>query len=173
MIALLQPVWATLLGGAGGIVARLLPEAFDYLKKRQGLEQAKLDQAHELAVMDKQIELHRLAGQQRLGEIGALADGEVTRGAVEAARPVGIFLVDLLNGLVRPVVTYWFLGLYAACKTVWIAGLFSSCKATGSIAKILAAQESFQWGSPDMAVFCGILNFWFLDRVLKYKAQSR
>jgi hypothetical protein len=81
--------------------------------------------------------------------------------------------VDLLNGLVRPVVTYWFLGLYAACKTVWIAGLFGSCKATGSIAKILAAQESFQWGSPDMAVFCGILNFWFLDRVLKYKAQSR
>lgn len=175
MLALLQPVMAALLGGAGGIVGRLLPELFDYLQAKHRLEQAKADQAHERALMDKQIELQKLTGAQRLEEISGLEDVEAVKGAVAVTRPTGIFLVDILNGLVRPVVTYWYFGLYAAYKTVLIVGLLTSCKGTGAacdIAPLLAPQSGGVWAHQDMAALSGILNFWFLDRVIRHKARS-
>jgi hypothetical protein len=176
MLTLLQPVLAALLGGAGGIAGRLLPEALDYFRKKLDLEQAKVDQAHELAVMDKQIELQKALGRQRLDEIGAAADAGAIAGAVEITRPMGILIVDLLNGLVRPVVTYWYFGLYAACKAVLVAGLLGACKdpqAACGMGRILTAADGGLWTGQDMAVLSGILNFWFLDRVLKHKAESR
>lgn len=155
----------TLLSMLGGGLMRLLPEILSFLNK-------KTDNAHELAMMDKQAELERTRSVMRreeietqgqvdfnIAELNAL--GEALKGQMQ---PTGIGWVDALNFLVRPLTTYFFLAMYAAAKiAMFMVAMRSGLDGWSTILKI--------YDDEDRAILSGILAFWFLGRVFD-KARS-
>ena len=149
----------TLLGGLLGGAFRLAPEILKWLDRKG-------ERGHELAMQDKALEFEKLRGAQRMGEIGAAADGAWNTGAIEALKEAvaaqgqrsGIVWADALSASVRPVITYWFMALYCAAKTATFAAGASAGAAWGDA--ILHA-----WTDADQALWAGVLNFWFLGRV--------
>lgn len=69
----------TLLGGLLGGAFRLAPEILKWLDRKG-------ERGHELAMQDKALEFEKLRGAQRMGEIGAAADGAWNTGAIDALR---------------------------------------------------------------------------------------
>lgn len=149
----------TLLGGLMGGIFRLVPEVLKFFDRNN-------ERKHELAMMDKTLEVEKVQGETRIA-----LQQEVTYGkgldalsmAVEAqGKQTGIKFVDALSALVRPLVTYWFMGIYMAVK---ITGIYLTIRVTGDWSKAFATA----WDANDMAIFAGILNFWFLSRVFDRK----
>lgn len=171
-IEALLHVMGVLLGGLGGGLLRLLPEFVSIWNAYQKRRQDAADKAHELEVMKLQIEAQKQAGQLRLEEIRTAGDVDTAlaqiRGTLAIARPTGHRGVDILNASVRPVVTYWFFGLYAAVK---MAGLYAALAALAptSDASVAMALER-AWLPEDSATLFGILSFWFLGRVIDKRA---
>ncbi len=149
----------TLLGGLLGGAFRLAPEILKWLDRKG-------ERGHELAMQDKALEFEKLRGAQRMGEIGAAADGAWNTGAIEALKEAvaaqgqrsGIGWADALSASVRPVITYWFMALYCAAKTASFAAGVGAGAGWGDA--ILHA-----WADADRALWAGVLNFWFLGRV--------
>jgi hypothetical protein len=149
----------TLLGGLLGGAFRLAPEILKWLDRKG-------ERGHELAMQDKALEFEKLRGAQRMGEIGAAADGAWNTGAIEALKEAvaaqgqrsGIGWADALSASVRPVITYWFMALYCAAKTATFAAGVGAGAGWGDA--ILHA-----WTDADQALWAGVLNFWFLGRV--------
>ncbi len=149
----------TLLGGLLGGAFRLAPEILKWLDRKG-------ERGHELAMQDKALEFEKLRGAQRMGEIGAAADGAWNTGAIEALKEAvaaqgqrsGIGWADALSASVRPVITYWFMALYCAAKTATFAAGVGAGAGWGDA--ILRA-----WTDADQALWAGVLNFWFLGRV--------
>lgn len=150
----------TLLGGLLGGAFRIAPEILKALDRKS-------ERTHELAMQDKALDFERLRGAQRMEEIGATADAAWNTGALDALKEAikgqgektGVKWVDALSASVRPVLTYWFMALYCVAKTA----AFSAAVATGAgwgTAAIAA------WTEADQALWAGVLNFWFLGRVL-------
>lgn len=149
----------TLLGGLLGGAFRLAPEILKWLD-RQG------ERSHELLMQDKAIEFEKLRGAQRMAEIGAAADATWNAGALQALRDSvaaqgqksGVAWADALSVSVRPVITYWFMGLFCAAKT---AGFMAALNAGAGWGEAVLAT----WTAADQALWAGVLNFWFLGRV--------
>jgi len=149
----------TLLGGLLGGAFRLAPEILKWLDRKG-------ERGHELAMQDKALEFEKLRGAQHMAEIGAAAEAAWNVGAIEAlreavtaqGRPSGVNWVDALSASVRPIITYWFMGLYCAAKTAAFAAAVTAGAAWGEA--ILHA-----WTEADQALWAGVLNFWFLGRV--------
>jgi hypothetical protein len=149
----------TLLGGLLGGVFRLAPEVLRWFDR-------KAERDHELAMQDKALEFEKLRGAQRMAEIGAAADAAWNTGAIDALKEAvaaqghqsGVRWADALSVSVRPVITYWFMGLYCAAKTAAFAAAMTAGAGWGEA--ILHA-----WTDADQALWAGVLNFWFLGRV--------
>ncbi|MEM2124983.1 MAG: hypothetical protein QXQ53_01135 [Candidatus Methanosuratincola sp.] len=132
-----------LLGGTLGV----LPEVIKYFKTKQ-------DQRHELEVMKLQIENTRLLGTQRLEEVQIQRDISESASIYQFAAPprksgVKFFdgLVYLLNGLVRPLVTYWLFLAYVLNKYSLL---------------------STPWTEFDESLLAGVAAFWFSNRAMRY-----
>jgi hypothetical protein len=143
----------TLLGG------RLAPEILKWLDRKG-------ERGHELAMQDKAIEFEKLRGAQRMAEIGAAADAAWNTGAINALKEAvaaqghqsGVRWADALSASVRPVITYWFMGLYCAAKTAAFAAALTAGAGWGEA-------TLHAWTEADQALWAGVLNFWFLGRV--------
>jgi hypothetical protein len=142
-----------------GGVFRLAPEVLKWFDR-------KAERGHELAMQDKALEFEKLRGAQRMAEIGAAADAAWNTGAIDALKEAvaaqghrsGVRWADALSASVRPVITYWFMGLYCAAKTAAFAAAVTAGAGWGEA--ILHA-----WTEADQALWAGVLNFWFLGRV--------
>ena len=151
----------TLLGGLLGGAFRLAPEILKWLDRKG-------ERGHELAMQDKALEFEKLRGAQRMAESGAAADAAWTTGAIDALKEAvaaqgpgtGVRWADALSASVRPVITYWFMGLYCAAKTAAFAAALTTGAGWGEA--ILYA-----WTEADQALWAGVLNFWFLGRVFE------
>ena len=149
----------TLLGGLLGGVFRIVPELLKWLD-RAG------ERKHELAMQDKALEFEKLRGANRMAEIGAASQMAWDSGALDAlkasieaqGKPSGIRWVDALTVSVRPVITYWFMALYCSVK---MAGFVTAIR--GGVDWLTAIP--MMWSADDMAIWAGLLNFWFLGRV--------
>lgn len=154
-----------LLGGIFGGVFRLAPEVLKFFDKKN-------ERQHELSMFDKQCDLEKVRGQQKLAEIGAARDAAIDVGVMEAfnsaiqqqaemVKAAGGWAASL-SASVRPVVTYWVLLIWSFAH-VWFA---VSAWSNG-----LPPAEVFkQIMSPDFAaLLSGTINFWFLDRTLKQR----
>lgn len=152
----------TLISMLGGGLLRALPELVALWNK-------KTDNAHELAMLDKQVELEKMKGtnqQQAIEAQGAVdqvlgllaANKEALGGQMQK---VGIKFVDAMNFLVRPIVTYYFVGLYGFIKGAMIYVAFQQPDKWNAV---LAC-----WTPDDAAVLAGILSFWFVGRVFDKK----
>ncbi len=149
----------TLLGSLLGIVSRTLPELFKWLDR-------KAERMHELAMQDRALEFEKLKGSQRMDEIGAQAQASWDTGALTAlresinaqGRQSGVRWIDALSCSVRPVITYLFFGLYALTKLAVFIGAYQ-------LGSSWTDAVAWMWLPADMALWSGILNFWFLGRV--------
>jgi hypothetical protein len=158
----------------GGLL-RLMPEVFGFLNKRT-------DNAHELAMTDKQVALEQAKNAARLQELQAMGANQAAADAALAAREaagadssqimaligaqkdavagqmqkIGIWWVDAMNFLVRPLSTYYFLGCYGIVKTSMI---IVACMSATPWVSIIQC-----WSPADQEMLAGILGFWFVGR---------
>ena len=102
----------TLLGSLLGFGSSLLPKVFEFFQERA-------DRAHELAIIDRQMEQMKLGSALKIEEINAKADIAETKSIYKhdaSIKPAT--WVDKLRGSVRPIVTYLllltFIGIQAA-----------------------------------------------------------
>lgn len=160
----------SLLSLLGGGLMRLLPELI-------GLWNKKADNSHELALMDKQIELQRTKGADDRALVieqshAAMTLGEQTNNAAEVLamldaqksalqgqmQKIGVWWVDAMNFLVRPVTTYYFLAFHLLAKVCMLVVAFQS-------GATMWVNISAVYGEADAAILSGILSFWFVGRV--------
>lgn len=152
----------TLISLLGGGVMRALPEFM-------GLWNKKTDNAHELAMLDRQVELEKnratarhddIVTQGNIDETLALLDAQKT--ALEGQmQKINIWWVDALNFLVRPLTTYYFLSMYGLVKLATVIVALRSADPWVSIIQC--------WSESDEAILSGILAFWFVGRVFDKK----
>lgn len=154
----------SLLTMLGGGLMRLLPEIFALLNKRT-------DNAHELAMLDRQFELEKSRAEAHKDELQLTTDAAQTLALLDAqksalagqAQLTGTWWVDAMNILVRPLTTYYMLLLYGLAKVALFA---VAVHAGGNIWQaVLQAYDS-----EDRALLTGILSFWFVGRVLDKKS---
>lgn len=151
----------TLLSGVGGGALRLAPEILSFFDKKN-------ERIHELALQDKQIELAKLQQAEKLQEITAEGANQVAQATaqqfIEALKGqsqlVGNKIVDGLNMLVRPLTTYYIVGLWGAKKT---AEIFIAMQLSGIDALVKT------WTDSDQAMLSGVLAFWFIGRCFDKK----
>ena len=150
-------MFETLLGGVFGGVLRLAPELFKLFDKKN-------ERAHELRMLEAEMEFAKIKGEISMRQ----ADVQLQTAELDAmvaaiqeqsstAKAAGS-LVAAISALVRPTVTYMFLGLYAAVK---VAAYLIAIEQGGNWKEVLTTM----WGSDDLAVFNMIISFWFVGRV--------
>lgn len=151
-----------LLGSIFGGVFRLLPEVLKWLDRKN-------ERHHELAMFSRQCELEAQRGAQKLAEIGAQREAAIDTGITaafqaainqqaEMVKSAGGWAASL-SASVRPVVTYWILGIWSFVH-VWFA---YNAWASGAAPEMVFATMM----TADMsALVSGTLNYWFLDRTL-------
>ncbi len=151
-------VLGSLIGGA----FRLAPELLKWLDRKN-------ERQHELAMFEKQCELEKVRGAQKMDEIGAKRDLAVDTGVMaafksaidqqtEMAKAAGGFIAGL-SASVRPVMTYYLLIAYGAAKIA----VFMLLRQQGVSGAELVAK---MWTPDDMALLCGVVNYWIMDRTL-------
>lgn len=165
MIELLSGgIFGSLLGG----LFRLAPEVLKFLDRKN-------ERQHELEMFKNQCQLEAQRGSQKLQEIGAQHGMAVDVGILDAfksaveqqtemAKAAGGW-VAALSASVRPVVTYWILGVWTGVH-VWYGyqGWASGLDATEVFKLMLSADFA--------ALVSGTLNYWFLDRTLKQRGLA-
>jgi hypothetical protein len=147
----------SLLGGLFGGVLRLAPELFKLFDKKN-------ERAHELRMVEAEMEFAKIRGEISMRQVEAqmtMAEMDTMAQAFkeqsETAKNAGWF-VSAISALVRPMVTYSFLGLYASVK---IASFLIAIDQNGNWKEVLVTM----WGADDLAVFNMIISFWFVGRV--------
>lgn len=150
----------TLIGSLLGFLTSAFP---DLLK----LHRDRTDRIHELAILDRQMEMMRQGHHHRLEEIQIQANATESQALYQHARASGVTWVDALAGTVRPVITYAFFALYTLVK---IAQWFL-------VYHVLEKQWAHAlvqiWGDEDQALFATVIAFWFGHRMLSKMALRR
>ena len=164
----------SLLGIIFGFLSGALPKILDLWKDRQ-------DKKHELVILDVQRQMQVQGHIERLEEIGAQADIAESEAMykyakVEPLQYTGNKIIDfllglanvlvyLLNGLVRPLVTFAFVGLYGYVKyTQYIiaekADIYNPMYNPSSI-----------WTETDQAIFATVIGHWFGQRLMRWASE--
>lgn len=140
-----------LLGSLLGFIGALVPEFFK-------IYTAKQDRAHELKLLEMQMEQQRQGHSHRLEEIGIQADIAESQ-ALYKTYKTGVTWVDALNGTVRPVLAYAFFGLYATVKVMQYTAMPDNAP--------LSFYLDVLWNVEDQALFAGIMSFYFGARSMQ------
>lgn len=143
----------TLLSAGLGFFTSIVPELIKLFRD-------KADKAHELALMDKQLEFSKAASSQKIQEIQVQGEQSEIVSLIENQKPVGVPWVDALSASVRPVITYCFFGVFA---TVKVLALYYLMDTQG-----LVAVDAFKivWDEESQALFTAIIAFWFGSRAV-------
>lgn len=151
-----------ILGGLVGGIFRLAPEVLKFFDKAN-------ERKHELAMFDRQCDLEKVRGQQKLAEIGANREAAIDAGVLESfksaidqqtemVKSAGGWVASL-SASVRPVMTYYLLGMYGAVKMCFIVVAYQD-----GTPFIEALPKN--WTADDMALLTGVVNYWMIDRSL-------
>lgn len=147
----------TLLGGVFGGLLRLAPEAFKLFDRAN-------ERKHELALMSAEMEFARVRGEiamrqteaamtvEELDTIGK-AFAEQSRTATAAGK-----IVAAASALVRPIITYAFVGAYFAVK---LAAYLLAIEQGGNWREVIVSL----WTQDDVTIMFMIVSFWFVGRV--------
>lgn len=152
---------SSILGGALGGLFRLAPEVLKYFDRKG-------ERAHELSMQDKQLEFAKLQGSLKIQEAQIQADAidisALKDVLVAQAQLTGNKFIDFINSFVRPYLAYSLSFLYFGVKITYGIALFQSGASAYDIARALYTPD-------DQALFWGIVNFYFLDRVIRAKSR--
>lgn len=152
----------TLVGTLFGGLFRMAPEILKWMDRKD-------ERKHELSMFDKQLEADRLKGNQALEQLNAQAAATIGAAEIQAiieatkaqATMTGIKLVDGINSLMRPLITFW-----------WVVVMYSVALVAQYLVLVNAGGDSLQailklWGPDEKAIVASIISFWFVDRSLR------
>jgi hypothetical protein len=152
----------TLLGTLLGFFSSSIPELIKLFKDKS-------DKKHELAILDRQMDLQKAGLSNRLEEININADIAETIALHTPQIVTGVAWADALSASVRPFITYMFMAAYLVVKV----GQYQILENTGDFTVgNFSSLISLLWSQEDEAIFATILGFWFGGRVLE-KMQKR
>lgn len=145
-----------IVGFLGSIVPRILDIFSDWRDKK-----------HELAILDRQVELQKLGHIQRMEEIKVLADVQESHDLLvhDASLDTDSRFISALRASVRPVLTYLFFGLFCGVK---IAFIVQSAKIGASASDILISA----WDEDTSALFSAVIAFWFGRRIYEKQRST-
>lgn len=148
----------TLLGGVFGGVLRLAPELFKLFDKKN-------ERAHELRMVQAEMEFAKIKGEIAMRQVEAAmtmaevdAIGEAFKEQSRTAQAAGKF-VAAISALVRPTITYAFVGAYFAVK---MASYLIAVEQGGNWRDVLVGL----WNQDDVTIMFMIISFWFVGRSL-------
>lgn len=145
---------------AGGLL-RLAPEVIKFFDRRserkQELELARLSIEADKARAEVQIKIQESEAESayNVGALQALTEAIKSQG-----QPTGNALIDGLSAAVRPSITFAYFGMYVVCR---FASMWIMTQGGSTASEVVNAA----WNASDMEMLGGIMNFWFLDRILK------
>lgn len=157
-------IFGSLLGG----LFRLAPEVLKFFDRKN-------ERQHELEMFKNQCQLEAQRGSQKLQEIGARHEMAVDVGILDAfksaveqqtemTKAAGGWVASL-SASVRPIVTYWILGLWSFVH-VWFA--WNAWLSGASPKEVFITMMTADFA----ALVGGTLNYWFLDRTLKQRGLA-
>lgn len=142
----------TLLGSLLGLIGSAFPELIKLFRDTQ-------DRKHELAVLDRQMEVQKLGQSQRLEEIQIQADVSESQALYGYAnRPTGMPWVEALQASVRPVLTYAFFLVFTVVKVTSLLAMSQADGMSFSVAIHVI------WDDETQALFAAVMSFWFGSR---------
>ena len=143
----------SLIGSVLGFGTSFLPKVLGYFEEKR-------DQAHELAMMDKQLEQQLQMGAQKLQMMDAEADIRETEALHKEHASITMkaskWCINL-SASVRPVITY--------CLFIEFAALTLSV----NMDWITAQQYMMIWNNEFQAVWAAVVSFWFGQRSFNRK----
>jgi hypothetical protein len=147
----------TLLGGVFGGLLRLAPEALKFFdsKNERKHELAMLEAEMKFAQVKGEIAMRQTEAQMQVSELSAMTEAIKEQSAT--AQAAGKF-VSAISALVRPLVTYVFVGIYISVKVA----AYSLAIAQGGDWKELLVTS---WNADDMSTMSMLLTFWFTGRI--------
>jgi hypothetical protein len=122
----------TLLGSLLGFFSGIIPGILDYFSKKD-------DRAFQLKKLEMMQSMNRDNLEHQLDKIHM----------VEANKPSDIKWVEAIRGLVRPAITFVFIGLL--CTHLWLE---------------YQSWYSFEWTEELQVIFATIISFWFGNRAV-------
>jgi len=147
----------TILGSLLGFGSSMLPKVFEFFQERA-------DRAHELAIIDRQMEQMKLGSALKLEEINAKADIAETKAIYKHDSSIrAATWVDNLRGSVRPIVTYMLLLTFIGIQAAGFYMLVAIEGAAVYEAIMAINSENFQ------AILAAVISFWFGSRALNRK----
>lgn len=145
----------TLLASLIGFLSSSLPHILGYFQDKQ-------DKAHELAQMDKQIELQKSTNVMQLQEVQIQAQSAEMQSIQVSQKPTGTW-TDSLNASVRPVIAYGMFFQY-----VWIRWkiynymIIQYVAINGSIDLQFLLETLHD--NQDMAILAAVISYYFGDK---------
>jgi hypothetical protein len=116
----------------------------------------------EFAKIRGEIMMKQAEASMTIAELDAMSEAIKEQG--QTARAAGKF-VAALSALVRPLVTYWFVGFYSFVKMLTIS---LALEQNANWKEVIVNA----WTADDAAILMMILTFWFVGRIWdKYKQQ--
>lgn len=160
---MLEFLGSGVLGSLIGGIFRIAPEVLKLLDKKD-------ERAHELKMFTLQTELEKLRGEFRVEEkyvdhsTAALSAIQAAFDQQGKADERAWKWVASLSALVRPGITFWFMGLYSLVK---FATLLIAYSLNQDMAQVLVQT----WSEQDFGLLSMILTFWFVGRAIeKYRS---
>ena len=147
----------TLLGGVFGGILRLAPEVFKLFDRAS-------ERKHELVMLQAEMEFAKIRGEiamrqteamMTMAEMDTMAEAfkEQSRTAVAAGK-----FVAAISALVRPGITYIFVGTYFLVK---LATFLMALDQNGDWREVIVKL----WTQDDVTILFMIISFWFVGRV--------
>lgn len=148
----------SLLSAFLGIFGAALPEVFKLYREKE-------DRKHELSMLEAQMKFQSMEHTAKLEEINAAADIAEMYSLSSRTAETKIEWVNALDRLVRPIMAYWFMGIYTAVK---VAQYYAAIEVPTDMPWLNASTwyEAVLriWGEEDMAVFVTIVTYYFGKR---------
>jgi hypothetical protein len=153
----------TLLGGVFGGALRLAPELFKLFDRAS-------ERKHELAMVQAEMDFAKIRGEiamrqteavMTMAEMDTMAEAFKEQGKTASAAGK---VVAAISALVRPIITYAFVGTYFLVKA---AMYFLALEQGGAWKEVIVSI----WTQDDVTIMFMIVSFWFVGRV--YERTSR
>lgn len=145
------------------LIGSILGFGTSFLPKILGYFEEKRDQAHELAMMDKQIEAQERIASVKLQMVNVEADIRETeslhREHSRTVKSASKWVINL-NATVRPMLTYFFFIEFVSLTVAVFFGYID--------------QEQYKmiWNDPTQALWASIASFWFGSRSFNRKGHT-
>lgn len=145
------------------LIGSLLGFGTSFLPKLLGYFEEKRDQAHELAVMDKQIEAQERVAAVKLQMVNVEADIRETESLhqehASITRKAAQWVINL-SATVRPVMTYLLFFEFIALTWLLAGGYIDN------------DMYSLVWNNEMQAIWAAVVSFWFGSRSFNRKGHS-